>query len=58
MIVAALHARKAKGTPPFTVLSCDNLEGNGKVARTVVACVVRNKCGLLTAHVVEAVQLD
>ncbi len=37
MILAALRARKAAGTPPFTVLSCDNLPENGHVThRTVV----------------------
>ena len=29
MIVAALRQRRAKGTPSFTVLSCDNLPENG-----------------------------
>ena len=35
-IVEALRRRRADGTPPFTVMSCDNLPGNGKVARTAV----------------------
>ena len=35
-IVEALRRRRAEGTAPFTVMSCDNLPGNGKVARTAV----------------------
>lgn len=34
-IVAALARRRAAGIPPFTVLSCDNLQGNGVTARTL-----------------------
>ena len=32
-IVEALRRRRAEGAPPFTILSCDNLQGNGDVAR-------------------------
>ncbi|QPM89479.1 mannitol dehydrogenase family protein [Pseudooceanicola algae] len=35
-IIAALKARRAAGTPPFTVMSCDNLPGNGDVTRDTV----------------------
>ena len=35
-IVEALRRRRDAGVPPFTVMSCDNLPGNGKVARTAV----------------------
>jgi mannitol 2-dehydrogenase len=35
-IVAALKARRAAGVPPFTVMSCDNLPGNGHVTRAAV----------------------
>ena len=35
-IVEALRRRRESGTAPFTVMSCDNLPGNGKVARTAV----------------------
>jgi fructuronate reductase len=35
-IVGGLLARRAAGTRAMTVLSCDNLPGNGAVARTVV----------------------
>jgi len=35
-IVAALRRRRADGVPPFTVMSCDNVEGNGNVARSAL----------------------
>ena len=40
-IVAALTLRRAAGTQPFTVMSCDNLPGNGKVARDAVVGTAR-----------------
>ncbi len=36
VILKALRARFDAGTPPFTVMSCDNLPGNGVVARQVI----------------------
>lgn len=35
-LVAALKARRAAGVPPFTVMSCDNIPGNGHVAGDAV----------------------
>ena len=35
-ILAALRARRAAGVAPFTVMSCDNLPGNGQVTRNAV----------------------
>lgn len=35
-LVAGLAARRAGGLGPFTVMSCDNLPGNGHVARAAV----------------------
>ncbi|MDR1825880.1 MAG: mannitol dehydrogenase family protein [Bifidobacteriaceae bacterium] len=32
-LYAALAARRAVGAPPFTVMSCDNIQDNGAVAR-------------------------
>jgi mannitol-1-phosphate/altronate dehydrogenase len=40
-VVAGLERRRAAGIPPFTVLSCDNLQGNGSVARTAVVSFAR-----------------
>jgi mannitol 2-dehydrogenase len=36
-IVEALARRRAAGTPPFTVMSCDNIQGNGSLARATIA---------------------
>jgi mannitol 2-dehydrogenase len=33
LITAALRLRRARGVPPFTVMSCDNIQGNGDAAR-------------------------
>jgi mannitol 2-dehydrogenase len=35
-IVAALAMRRATGTRPFTVMSCDNIQGNGHVAEAAI----------------------
>jgi mannitol 2-dehydrogenase len=35
-LTAGLARRRAAGTPAFTVVSCDNIQGNGHVARTAV----------------------
>lgn len=40
-IVAALKARRAAGIPPFTVMSCDNLPGNGHVTHDAVVGTAR-----------------
>ena len=40
-IVAALRERRRRGIAPFTVLSCDNVPGNGAVARSSVEAVAR-----------------
>jgi mannitol 2-dehydrogenase len=33
LVTEALARRRARGVPPFTVMSCDNIPGNGDVAR-------------------------
>lgn len=40
-IVGALRMRRDAGTPPFTVLSCDNLPGNGDVAKAATVGLAR-----------------
>lgn len=37
LILRGLRLRKARGIPPFTVMSCDNIPGNGHVTRNAVA---------------------
>ena len=36
LITEALARRRAAGAPPFTVMSCDNIQGNGHVARRML----------------------
>ena len=36
LIAEALNRRRIRGTPPFTVMSCDNLQGNGHIIRRVM----------------------
>jgi mannitol 2-dehydrogenase len=40
-LVEALHRRRRAGLPPFTVLSCDNMQSNGSAARTAVVSFAR-----------------
>ena len=40
-LVAALSRRRAAGTGPFTVMSCDNLRGNGDITRDAVVTLAR-----------------
>ncbi len=40
-IVAALKLRRAAGHGPFTVQSCDNLQGNGRITRQAVVTLAR-----------------
>lgn len=34
LVVAALARRKDRGLKPFTIMSCDNIEGNGHIAQS------------------------
>lgn len=43
LITAALAQRREHGTEPFTVMSCDNIEGNGNVARKALVSFARLK---------------
>ncbi|HEY1974373.1 MAG TPA: mannitol dehydrogenase family protein [Pseudonocardia sp.] len=36
LITEALARRRGRGVPPFTVMSCDNIQGNGDVARRMI----------------------
>jgi fructuronate reductase/mannitol 2-dehydrogenase len=46
-LVEALALRRLAGIPPFTVLSCDNIPGNGHAARTMVISFARLRDGEL-----------
>jgi mannitol 2-dehydrogenase len=50
-IVDGLDARRAAGGAPLTVLSCDNLPGNGAVARNAVLAVCEERNHDLAAWV-------
>lgn len=41
LVVEALLRRRERGIPPFTVVSCDNIPGNGDAARNVFASFAR-----------------
>ena len=55
LIVYALKNRRAAGIPPFTVLSCDNLPNNGKLARAAVVAFARQVDTDLAAWIEEHV---
>lgn len=40
-LTEALRQRRTRNIPPFTVLSCDNVQGNGRVARTALTSFAR-----------------
>jgi mannitol 2-dehydrogenase len=43
LLTEALRRRRHRGTPPFTVNSCDNIPGNGHVARKMFTAYARLK---------------
>ncbi|MDR2614589.1 MAG: mannitol dehydrogenase family protein, partial [Candidatus Accumulibacter sp.] len=55
LVVYALRNRRAAGVPPFTVLSCDNLPHNGKLARAAVLAFAREVDADLAAWIEEEV---
>ncbi|MBV2184290.1 MAG: mannitol dehydrogenase family protein [Rhizobium sp.] len=41
LIIAGLKARRAAGLPPFTMMCCDNIPGNGEVTEATVTGLAR-----------------
>ena len=41
-LTAGLRRRRERGVAPFTVVSCDNIQGNGQVARTALTSFARS----------------
>jgi mannitol 2-dehydrogenase len=41
LVIEALVRRRARGLAPFTVMSCDNIQGNGHVARKMFGAFAR-----------------
>jgi mannitol 2-dehydrogenase len=50
-IVTGLDARRAQGGSPLTILSCDNLPGNGNVAREAITRVCESRSEDLVRYV-------
>ena len=42
-LTAALKKRRANGLPPFTIMSCDNIQHNGNVARKMVLAFAKKQ---------------
>jgi mannitol 2-dehydrogenase len=55
LVTEALRRRRDRGVGPFTVMSCDNVQGNGDVARQVFTAFARLKDAELGAWVEENV---
>jgi mannitol 2-dehydrogenase len=54
-VVEALDRRRRSGQPPFTVLSCDNMQDNGAAARTAMVSFARLRDEELAAWIDEHV---
>jgi mannitol 2-dehydrogenase len=48
-VVEALRRRREAGVPPFTVMSCDNIQGNGEIARAMFSAFADLKDAALGA---------
>src|SRR5699024_4997590 len=42
-VVEALRRRREQGTAPFTVMSCDNVRGNGDLAKRMILAYARRR---------------
>jgi mannitol 2-dehydrogenase len=54
-ITEALRRRRADGVEPFTVMSCDNIQGNGEVAHKMIVAFARLKDADLGAWIEQSV---
>lgn len=54
-LTAALRKRRANGLPPFSVLSCDNIQHNGDVARKMLLAFAQEQDAELAAWIAEKV---
>ena len=55
-ITEALSRRRTAGTEPFTVMSCDNIQGNGTVARQMITAFATLRDAELGAWIGERVE--
>ena len=51
LILESLRRRKAAGVPPYTVMSCDNIPGNGDVAKRMIWSFARQADQELADHI-------
>ncbi|MGP3592447.1 mannitol dehydrogenase family protein [Vagococcus sp. WN89Y] len=51
ILVEALHRRRERGLPPFTVLSCDNIPDNGQVVKNAVLGMAHTRSPELAAWI-------
>jgi mannitol 2-dehydrogenase len=54
-VTEALRRRRERGVPPFTVLSCDNIQGNGDVAKSMFLAFAQLKDANLATWIKEQV---
>jgi mannitol 2-dehydrogenase len=54
-LVEALDRRRRAGLPPFTVLSCDNMQSNGEAARSAVVGFARRRDEVLARWISDTV---
>jgi mannitol 2-dehydrogenase len=55
-IVESLRLRREEGTSPFTVMSCDNIPGNGDVAKRMIVAFARLKDPELATWIASSVR--
>ncbi|MBL7262146.1 mannitol dehydrogenase family protein [Paractinoplanes lichenicola] len=55
LITAAIERRRERGLPPFTIMSCDNIQGNGDAARRSFVAFAALRGGDLAAYVESSV---
>ncbi|GAA2895026.1 mannitol dehydrogenase family protein [Streptosporangium fragile] len=55
LVTEALRRRRDRGAAPFTVMSCDNIQGNGHVARRTFTAFARLADPALAAWIEDAV---
>lgn len=51
ILVEALHRRRQRGLPPFTVLSCDNIPDNGRIVKSAVLDMAEKRSPALAAWI-------
>jgi mannitol 2-dehydrogenase len=56
LVTAAIERRRERGVPAFTIMSCDNIQGNGEVARRSFVSYARLRDPELASFVAEHVR--